>query len=139
MRFFCSADHRRSPMPSPARCTTASTPSSAARSIVPAAGSQVASSSAAAGRRTNRTTPSPDERNDAASADPTNPDAPVMATRTAQSLAGPTPLATVSARDALGRPVRGEHLVHLLAPVEVGAGPLGRDASAVAAWSLGLA
>ena len=45
MRCFCSSVQRLSPMPSPARCTTASTPSSAGASMRPASGSHRMSSS----------------------------------------------------------------------------------------------
>ena len=55
-------------------------PASAARSTVPALGSQVTSSGAAAGRRTSRTTSWPTERRWGTRAVPMSPDAPVTAT-----------------------------------------------------------
>ena len=79
MRCFCSSVQRCSPMPSPARCTTASTPSSAGASMRPACGipaDLVAVGDAAAPQAT-----APGARRSAASstsADPISPLAPLI-------------------------------------------------------------
>src|SRR3954449_8781569 len=70
----------RSPSPGPARFTTASAPTSAVGSTVPAAGSQRASSVAPGSRRTSRSTWCPSPRSDAVNAPPSSPDPPVRTT-----------------------------------------------------------
>ena len=71
----------RAAIVSPARWTTASSPSSLAASIVPVRGSHATSSSALASCRTRRSTTSPRERQDEVNADPTSPVLPLSATR----------------------------------------------------------
>src|SRR5689334_24164882 len=83
-----AAVQRRSPMPTPARLTTASTPASAAGSSVPAAGSQRSSSGPAGGRRTSRSTVWPSSRSVGSRAEPISPEDPVTAIFTDPILPG---------------------------------------------------
>ena len=85
IRSFCSGLQRFSPMPSPARCTTASTPSSAPASIVPAIGSQTTLPGTATPPRTNLRTRCPSASRAAIRADPIKPLAPVTAISTGRS------------------------------------------------------
>src|SRR4051794_41585228 len=71
-------------MPAPARCTTASRPSSPAASMVPAFGSQ-AMASAPGAPRTTRTTRWPPARRASTRAVPISPEDPVTATSMARS------------------------------------------------------
>ena len=80
MRAFCSSVQRRSPMPSPARCTTASTPSNAGASMRLASGSQPMSSPSVTPPRRNRNTRCPLRRSSAPSARPISPLAPLITT-----------------------------------------------------------
>src|SRR3954465_13597050 len=70
-------------MPAPARCTTASAPSTTPGSRCPLEGSHWVSSSARGVRRTRRRTSCPSARRLATSAEPISPDEPVMTTFTA--------------------------------------------------------
>ena len=80
MTFFRSSVHLLSPMPAPARCTTASMPSRLAASMVPPAGSHwISSAPAFAARRTKAIGRWPCDVSDAESAVPMRPDAPVIA------------------------------------------------------------
>src|SRR4051795_5217125 len=74
-------------MPAPARCTTASTPSSRAASMVPALGSQPTASAVGApgAPRTTRTTRWPPARRASTRAVPMSPEDPVTATSMARS------------------------------------------------------
>lgn len=72
--------HGRSPIPAPARCTTASAPSSDALSTHPSAGDQRASSGLDGSRRISRTTSWPSARSDRTNAEPMRPDEPVTVT-----------------------------------------------------------
>src|SRR5688500_17012779 len=85
MTSFCAALQRFSPMPSPARWTTPSTPASPAASIVPASGSQ-RTPSVVVLLRTMRTPSWPSSRRRATRAVPMRPDEPVTATRLARTL-----------------------------------------------------
>ena len=74
----CAAGvHFLSPMPAPARCTTASTPSRPAASIVPASGSHRTSSAPSGSPRTRRSTRWPSARRRGMSAVPIRPCEPV--------------------------------------------------------------
>src|SRR5829696_101636 len=74
-----AAVQRLSPMPAPARWTTASTPSRAAASILPAAGSQRTARGSSDGRRPTGRTTWPSPRSAVVSAEPIRPLAPVTA------------------------------------------------------------